>query len=183
MRPAIFLDRDGTLNVEVGYLRSPDELCLIEGAAEALKQLHAAGYALIVVTNQSGIARGYLTPETLEAIHARLCAELAAQGAWLDGIYACPHHPNDDCDCRKPRSSLYLQAAREHGLDLSRSLMIGDKHSDLSAAKNLGMASILVRTGYGDQQHEIIAQWNDYQPAYIADDLRDAARWLAAGRR
>ncbi|MEP7200547.1 MAG: D-glycero-beta-D-manno-heptose 1,7-bisphosphate 7-phosphatase [Chloroflexota bacterium] len=183
MRPAIFLDRDGTINVEVHYLKHPDELRLIDGAADAIVQLRAAGFAIIVVTNQSGIARGYFSIDTLDAIHEKLRAELAAHGATLDGIYACHHHPADGCDCRKPQSSLYLQAAREHGLDLSRSVMIGDKDTDLLAAKNLSMPSILVRTGFGIEQLETIAQWANYQPAYIADDLLDAARWLMADGR
>lgn len=178
MRPAIFLDRDGTLNVEVHYLRSPDEVRLIPGVPEALIALRAAGYALIVITNQSGVARGYFTPETLDAVHMRLRGCLAARGAVVDGIYACPHHPNDACACRKPGSALYLQAAREHDLDLSHSLMIGDKDTDLLAAKNLGMPSILVRTGYGQEQLTAIASWRDYAPSYIAADLADAARWL-----
>src|SRR5713226_7491643 len=101
MRPTIFLDRDGTINIEVNYLKSPDELRLIDGAAEAINHLRAAGYAIIVVTNQSGIARRFMTSETLEAIHQKLRDELAARGAHVDGIYACPHHPDDGCECRK----------------------------------------------------------------------------------
>lgn len=178
MRPAVFLDRDGTLNVEVVYLRSPEQVRLIDGVPQALNALREAGYALVVITNQSGVARGYFDVQTLDAIHARLTGALAAQGASVDGIYVCPHHPDDNCECRKPRSQLYRRAAREHDIDLSRSLMIGDKDTDLLAAKNLGMRSILVRTGYGLEQLATVAAWPDYQPAYIADDLGDAARWL-----
>ncbi len=183
MRPTIFLDRDGTINVEVNYLKSPDELRLIDGAAEAINHLRAAGYTIIVVTNQSGVARRYMTSETLEAIHQKLRAELAVHGARVDGIYACPHHPDDGCECRKPRSALFLQAAREHNLDLRRALMIGDKDTDILAAKNLNMPSILVRTGYGAEQIASIMQRSDYRPSYVADDLRDAARWLLADSR
>lgn len=178
MRPAVFLDRDGTLNVEVVYLRSPDQVRLIDGVPQALNALRDAGYALIVITNQSGLARGYFDAATLDAIHARLTGALAVQGARVDGIYVCPHHPDDNCECRKPRSRLFQRAAREHDIDLSRSLMIGDKDTDLLAARNLGMPSILVRTGYGIEQLPSVAAWSDYQPAYIADDLGDAARWL-----
>ena len=178
LRPAIFLDRDGTINVEVNYLRSPDELRLIDGAAESIKQLRAAGFLVIVITNQSGIARGFFTHETLDAIHLRLREQLAARGAAVDAIYVCTHHPDDNCECRKPGSSLYLQAAREHGIDLSRSLMIGDKDTDLLAAKKLHMPSVLVKTGFGEAQLASVARWTDYQPVYIADDLRAATRWV-----
>lgn len=178
MRPAIFLDRDGTLNVEKHYLRSPEEVQLIAGVPEALIALRAAGYTLIIITNQSGVARGYFSTETLEEIHVRLRAALSAEGAAVDGIYVCPHHPDDGCTCRKPGSALYLRAAQEHNLDLSRSLMIGDKDTDLLAAKNLGMPSILVRTGYGPEQLAAVARWRDYAPSYIAADLPDAVRWL-----
>ncbi len=178
MRPAIFLDRDGTINVEVNYLKSPDELRLIDGAAEAIKQLHAAGFLVIVITNQSGIARRFFTLDTLDAVHQKLRVELAAHGTDVDGIYVCTHHPDEHCECRKPRSQLYLQAAREHEIDLSHSLMIGDKDTDLLAAKDLNMPSILVRTGFGADQLARVSAWSDYQPLYIADDLGDAVRWL-----
>lgn len=183
MKPVVFLDRDGTINVEVNYLKSPDELRLIDGAAQAINQLKAAGYAVIVVTNQSGVARQFMTIETLQAIHDKLRDELAAHGARVDGIYVCVHHPDDGCECRKPRPSLFLQAAREHDLDLRRAIMIGDKDTDLLAARNLSIPSILVRTGFGESQLPLIAQWNDYRPIYVADDLRDAANWLIADSR
>lgn len=182
MQPAIFLDRDGTINEEVHYLSHPDQVRLIAGAAEAIRELRAAGHAIVVVTNQSGLTRNYFSRQTLDEIHARLRAELAQHGAWLDGIYVCPHHPDDGCECRKPGSRLYEQAAHEHNLDLPRSVMIGDKDSDVLAARNLNMRGILVRTGYGSNHVEAISRWSDFQPAYIADDLLDAARWLLASK-
>ncbi len=182
MQPAIFLDRDGTVNVEVNYLKSPDELRLIPGVAESIGRLRTGGYAVIVITNQSGIARRYFSLETLDAIHQRLHDELARRGTCVDAIYACTHHPDENCDCRKPRSSLYLRAAREHQIDLGRSLMIGDKDTDLLAARNLNMPSILVRTGFGAAQVAAVTQWTDYQPVYIADDLADATNWILAQR-
>ena len=178
MQPAVFLDRDGTVNVEVNYLSSPDQLRLIPGAAEAIARLRAAGFAVIVVTNQSGIARRFFTLETLDAIHQKLHDELARCGASLDAIYACTHHPDENCACRKPRGDLYLRAAFEHDIDLGRSLMIGDKDTDLLAARNLNMPSILVRTGFGADQLSAVAQWSDYRPLYIADDLSDATDWV-----
>jgi D,D-heptose 1,7-bisphosphate phosphatase len=180
MRPAVFLDRDGTINVEVNYLSSPEQMQLIDGVPAAIQRLRDAGFAIIVVTNQSGVARGYLTAETLDAIHHKLHTELAAAGTRVDGIYFCAHHPDENCNCRKPKSGLFLQAAREHNLDLRASLMIGDAESDLLAAKNLQMPSILVRTGHGAARLARIAAWTDYQPSYIADDLRDAVNWLIA---
>ncbi len=178
MRPAIFLDRDGTINLEVNYLSSPDRLRLIDGAAEAINHFRAAGYVIIVVTNQSGVARGYFSAQTLEAIHEQLHAQLARHGARVDGVYTCPHHPDEACDCRKPNTRLFLQAAREHNIDLSKSFVIGDKETDILAAKNLNIPGILVRTGFGAEHSTRIAQWHGYQPAYVADDLLDAAQWL-----
>ena len=180
MRPAIFLDRDGTINEEVHYLSHPDQLRLISGAAAAIKQLRAAGYLIVVITNQSGLSRRYFTPETLDEIHARLRAELAHHDAWLDGIYICPHHPDDGCVCRKPGPRLFQQAAQDHDINLTRSVMIGDKDTDVLAARNLNMRGILVRTGFGVSQLDTVKRWSDFQPSYIADDLLDAANWLLA---
>jgi len=149
LRPAIFLDRDGTINVEVNYLRSPDELRLTDGAAEPIKQLRAAGILVIAITNQSGIARGFFTHETLDAIHLRLREQLAACGAAVDAIYVCTHLPDDNCECRKHGSSLYLHVASEHGIDMSRKLMIGVKDIDLLAAQKLYLSYILVITCIG----------------------------------
>jgi D-glycero-D-manno-heptose 1,7-bisphosphate phosphatase len=180
--PAIFLDRDGTINEEVHYLSDPAHLRLIPGAAAAIRRLRAAGYPVVVITNQSGIARGYFTMDTLSAIHARLRACLADEGTTIDGLYLCPHHPDDDCACRKPRSLLYRKAARELDLDLGRSVMVGDKETDLLAGKNLAMDSILVRTGFGAGHVAEVEQWLDYHPAYIAADLADAADWVLVHR-
>lgn len=151
-RPAAFLDRDGTLILERHYLADPDGVELIPGATAALAALREAGYALVVVTNQSGIARGLITPEEYEAVHTRLAELLAAEGVHLDAVYHCPHHPEHSgpCDCRKPGLALYRRAAEEHGLDLARSIYVGDKVSDVLPALALGGAGYLVRTGYGE---------------------------------
>ena len=181
--PAIFLDRDGTINEEVHYLSDPAHLRLIPGAADAIHQLRAAGYPVVILTNQSGIARGYFTLDTLNAIHARLRECLREQGTVIDGLYVGMHHPDENCECRKPRSLLYQQAARDLNLDLARSFMIGDKDTDLLAGKNLGMESILVRTGFGQEQVAEVERWHDYRPAYIAANLPDAATWILAHRK
>lgn len=148
---AAFLDRDGTLIVERSYLADPERVAPIAGAAAALRTLAAAGFKLIIVTNQSGIARGYYTADDFHAVQRRVESIFARDGVRFDGVYHCPHHPEVDgrCACRKPAPGLYLRAAREHGLDLARSIYVGDKLSDVEPALTLGGAGFLVRTGYG----------------------------------
>ena len=156
-RPAVFLDRDGTVNVEVHYLSEPRQLELLPTVAETISTLNAQGIAVVVVTNQAGVARGYFPEHRLDEIHQRLKQILAEQNAKIDGVYYCPHHPTaglgkyqKQCDCRKPMPGMLQQAARELNLDLSRSLMIGDRDSDLEAGANAGCLTALVRTGYGE---------------------------------
>lgn len=150
-RPAAFIDRDGTLIVERHYLADPEGVELIPGAGAALRALREAGYALIVVTNQSGIARGLIRPAEYEAVAARVAELLAAEGVELDGVYHCPHHPDHSgpCDCRKPGLGLYRRAAMEHRLDFGGSLFVGDRQSDVLPALALGGSGYLVQTGYG----------------------------------
>lgn len=156
--PAVFLDRDGTLNVENGFIRSPDQLEIFPGAADALKKLRAAGFRLVVLTNQPVIARGEASEEDVEAVHRKLEWELGLQGAYLDAIYYCPHHPDRGfpgerpelkmpCECRKPGLGLLHQACREVGLDPARSWMVGDTTMDLELARRGGLHSVLVQTG------------------------------------
>jgi D-glycero-D-manno-heptose 1,7-bisphosphate phosphatase len=149
VKRALFLDRDGTLNVEVNYLRRPEDLVLIEGVAEALAEARQRGWATVVITNQAGVGRGYFTAETLTRIHARLIEELARRAVALDGIYACLHHPDEGCDCRKPAPGMILAAAAELKIDPARSWMIGDRASDLEAGRRAGCRTALVLTGYG----------------------------------
>jgi D-glycero-D-manno-heptose 1,7-bisphosphate phosphatase len=149
VRRALFLDRDGTLNVEVNYLSRPEDLVLIDGAAEALAEARRLGWATVVITNQAGVGRGYFTADDLARVHAKLTAELAGRDVALDGIYACLHHPNDGCCCRKPEPGMILAAAAELHIDLTRSWMIGDRASDLEAGRRAGCRTALVLTGYG----------------------------------
>jgi len=149
LRPAAFLDRDGTIIVEREFLADPAGVELIPGAADGMRALRRAGFALVVVTNQSGIGRGLFDLPQFRAVQARLDEILAAEEIHLDGVYLCPHRPDDGCDCRKPAPALYCQAAHELGLDLRASLYIGDRLSDVDAALTLGGTGILVRTGYG----------------------------------
>jgi len=177
LRPAAFLDRDGTINVDCHYLSDPAQVELLPGAAEGLKRLAAMGYALVVVTNQSGIARGYFDAARLDEIHARLAELLAAEGIVLDGVYVCPHGPGDACACRKPLPGLALAAAADLGLDLANSVMIGDKAADVGLGRAIGAkAAILVRTGYG------VAQEAEANADFTADSLAEAALWLAGER-
>lgn len=185
MRSALFLDRDGTLNREVDYLADPADLELIGSAARALGNARRAGHAIVIITNQSGIARGLLTEADLSAIHARLNELLLAADpdARVDGYYACPHHPDIgsapyrlNCTCRKPKPGLFLQAARDLGLDLVRSAMVGDSIRDLDAARAAGVpARYLVATGKGTAQHGDLAADDRFAP----DVLAAVDAWLA----
>jgi len=154
--PAVFLDRDGTVIKEVGYLNSLSKVELLPGVPKALAVLHDAGFKLFIVTNQSGVARGLFTESFVRETHELLFNMLKERGCFLDGFYYCPHHPTEgkppyvgECNCRKPKPGMVLQAAYEHNLDLTRSWIIGDKKSDILTAKNIGMKAVLVLTGYG----------------------------------
>lgn len=148
-RRFVLIDRDGTLNVEKHYLSDPDQLELYPGAGSAIRRLNEAGYGVAVVTNQSGIARGYFNLTRLDAIHHRLMALLAAEGARVDGIYICPHGPQDDCTCRKPLPGMVEQAVAEHGFDPAAAAMVGDKEVDVELGLAVGATTFLVRTGHG----------------------------------
>src|SRR3990172_8070317 len=188
-RPAVFIDRDGTLTEEVGYVNHPKRLRLLPRSAEAIRRLNAAGTAAIVVTNQAGVARGYFSEEVLAAVNAALVAQLKEAGAHLDGIYVCPHHPTEGatpyrmvCGCRKPKPGLLLRAAADHGLDLSRSTLVGDKASDLVAARAVGASGVLVLTGYGLGEWEYRRAAFAVEPDHVAEDLLDAVDWVIARR-
>jgi histidinol-phosphate phosphatase family protein len=141
---AVFVDRDGTLIEDVGYARDPDDVCLVDGAVEALETFRRRGFRLIVVSNQSGIGRGVISPVEANAVHDRFVAELATRGVRLDDVRYCPHGPDAGCDCRKPEPGLLLAAAREHGIDLSSSFMIGDAARDVEAGRRAGCTTILI---------------------------------------
>ena len=173
-RRLLFLDRDGTIIVERNFPRNPDEVELLPGAAAAIRRLRARGLAVVVVSNQSGIGRGYLTFEDASRVNARLLELLAAEGTTLDAIYFCPHAPADGCGCRKPRSGLLLKAAEEFGADLSRSFLVGDKAADVEAGRAVGTTTVLVRTGYGAAQLFPPGRG----PDLLAEDLGAAARLI-----
>ena len=164
LRPAVFLDRDGVIVEEVGYLAHPDQLVLIPGAADAIGRLNRAGLAVVVVTNQAGVARGLYPESRVEEVHRRLSAMLAEAGAHIDRYYYCPHHPHEGrgeyrmaCSCRKPEPGMILRAATELRLDIARSFLVGDKLSDLEAGMRAGCQPMLVLTGYGLEHRERLA--------------------------
>jgi D-glycero-D-manno-heptose 1,7-bisphosphate phosphatase len=183
-RPAVFIDRDGTLTEEVGYVNHPSRLRLLPRSAEAIRRLNRAGTAAVIVTNQAGVARGYFSENVLHAVNAELVAQLERAGARLDGIYVCAHHPTEGappnrtlCDCRKPKPGLLLRAADELHLDLARSVMVGDKPSDLELAAKVGARSVLVLTGYGLGEWEYHRDQFAIPPDHVAADLLDAVDW------
>ena len=184
--PAVFLDRDGTIIELRDYLRRLDEISLIAGAADGLKLLHDAGYLLIVITNQSGVARGYFGEDFVKRANEKITGLFAAQGVAIDAFYYCPHHPDYgdkiDCGCRKPKTGMIDRAASDFSIDLSRSWVIGDNISDIKTAVNAGLPSALVMTGYG---REIIRDYPAHikRPEVIADDLLDAARQIISWKR
>jgi D,D-heptose 1,7-bisphosphate phosphatase len=175
MNKAVFLDRDGTLNIDYGYVHKIDDFHFIEGSIEALKKLKEMGYLLVLVTNQSGIARGYFSEQEFLQLTEWMDWSLADRGVDLDGIYYCPHHPEaklaefkQDCDCRKPKSGMLLQAIEELNIDPARSIMIGDKIEDLFAGQGAKIrTNILVRTG-----KEVTAKEED-EADYILDSIAD----------
>jgi len=183
-RIAVFLDRDGTLNEEVEFVRTPEELRLIPGAAGAVRTLNALGVITCIISNQSGVARGIITEADLVPVHAKLKDELRKEGARLDAIYYCPHHPTEgippfriDCECRKPGPGMLLRARGEFTLDLGRSFVVGDRLADIQAGKAVGATTVLVLTGYGTvtagecRQEQVV-------PDCIAPSIVEAVRFV-----
>jgi D-glycero-D-manno-heptose 1,7-bisphosphate phosphatase len=184
-RRAIFIDRDGTISEEVGYVNHPSRYRVFPFAAEAIKTINDAGWLAVLVTNQAGVARGYFKEELIQLVHDKLAQELARGGARLDAIYYCPHHPTVgeppyrfDCDCRKPKPGLITRAAAEHEIDLARSWMIGDRYGDTELARNAGTRAALVLTGYGRGEHEYQRSAWKHQPDLIAENLLEAVKQI-----
>jgi histidinol-phosphate phosphatase family protein len=179
-KAAVFLDRDGTIIEEVGYLDRVDKMIIIPQAPPAIRLLNEAGFLVIVVTNQSGVARGFFPESLVLEAHRYLAELLWAEGARIDGFYFCPHHPEEGttsyrqvCSCRKPAPGMLLAACQDFSLDLGRSFLVGDNWSDLAAARAAGVRGILVRTGYGGEvpPEQIMG---DHVTAHIGE----AARWI-----
>lgn len=185
MKPAVFLDRDGTVSEEVGYVNHVGRFRLLPRAAQGIRRINESDYLAVLVTNQAGVARGYFKESLVIAVHERLEELLAKNGAHLDGIYYCPHHPTageppyrQDCDCRKPKPGMVLAAQRDLNIDVAQSFMVGDKHSDITFAQSVGMQGVLVKTGYGlGEIEQWSAEWTE-QPDQICEDLLDAVEWI-----
>jgi D-glycero-D-manno-heptose 1,7-bisphosphate phosphatase len=188
MERAIFLDRDGTINEEMGYINHLDRFVLLPGAAAAVRRINAGGLKAVVVTNQSGAARGYFPVAFIDRVHEKMSRLLSEEGAVLDGIYTCPHgaQPREaeaGCDCRKPKPGLLLQAARDLNLDLARSYVVGDRFQDVEMARRAGARAVLVLTGYGRGELEFVGPVSPVQPDFVAADLPQAVEWILADLR
>lgn len=184
-RRAIFMDRDGTICEEAGYVNHLSRSRLLPNSLEAIRLVNGAGYLAIVVTNQSGVARGLFTEDLVQAVHRQMIDRVEAGGARLDAVYYCPHHPREgsppyrmECDCRKPRPGMLLRAAREHGVDLAGSFMIGDSLVDLEAGRAAGVGAVHVLTGYGRGLAEHQAERLTARPLHTAEDLLGAVRFI-----
>jgi D-glycero-D-manno-heptose 1,7-bisphosphate phosphatase len=185
MTKAVFLDRDGTVNEEVGYMTDLSKLRLIPGAGAAIRKLNDTGFTIVLVTNQSGVARGYFPESLVHEAHEKLDAMLKAEGARIDAVYYCPHHPTAgnshytrDCDCRKPRTGLIERAVRDLDIDVSRSYMVGDKWSDIELGHRAGVRAVLVQSGFAadDAGNQRMDRTQD--PDFLAQTLTQAADWI-----
>ncbi len=180
----VFLDRDGTINEEVGYVNHIDRFVILPGAVEAINELNRFGLKVILVSNQSGIARGYFPEKLLKEVQKKLCSAVEAAGGHLDGIYYCPHHPAEgnppyrkDCHCRKPKIGMLQKASDELEIDLGRSYVVGDRLNDLKLAKNAGSKGILVLTGYGKGEWEYLREKGP-TPWKVAKDILEAVHLI-----
>ncbi len=190
MNRAVFFDRDGTVTEEVGYLTDLSKMHLIPGAGMAIKKLNDAGFKVILVTNQSGVARGYFPESQVHAAHKMLEQMLQIEGARLDGIYYCPHHPSAGnseytmaCDCRKPGTGLLDRASRDFDIDIKQSYVVGDKWSDIELAQRAGTrGAVLVGTGFGTEDAGNVRPELISDPDYTAHDISDAVEWILSKR-
>ncbi len=187
---AVFLDRDGTLNEEMGYVNHLDRFVLLPRVGQAIRLLNEHGFKAVVITNQSGVARGYFTESLLHQVHQRMEDLLKKEGAHLDGIYYCPHHPDagtppyrQKCRCRKPDTGLVETAVKELGVDCSKSYVIGDRGAELEFAHRIGAKGILVLTGYGKGEWEYCGDQWKVKPIHVALDLYEAVQWILQRER
>jgi len=177
-RKAVFVDRDGTLNVNIDYLADPEGYRLYPGSAEGLRLLHEKGFLIIVVTNQSGIGRGLFDQKTLGMIHDRMRSDLAKGGASIDALYFCPHTPEDKCACRKPGTAMFERAIKEHGIDPKRSFVVGDMRMDIEAGRKIGARTALVPEPHNRQKTLKEMEGWGFRPDFVGKDLLSAALWI-----
>ncbi len=180
MFKAVFMDRDGTVSEEIGYMYHAGLYKPFPWAGPAIRKINENGMKAVLITNQSGVGRGYFDERSIEEVHAKLMAELANHSAALDAIYICPHHPEAGCDCRKPNPGMLLRAEKEMQIDLGRSYVIGDKYVDIETAHHVGATSVLVLTGYGREERERY-KTNPQQPHFVVGNLMDAVDGILSG--
>jgi D-glycero-D-manno-heptose 1,7-bisphosphate phosphatase len=190
---AVFLDRDGTINEEVGYLDSIDKLNIFAYTSEAIRLINESGMKAVVMTNQSGVAKGYFTEEFVRTVHERIQEMLRERGAFIDAFYYCPHHQTEgvgvylqSCACRKPEAGMLVQASKDLDINLRRSYTVGDMLKDIQVAYTVGAKGILVKTGYGINtiEKDLTSDSSEIcQPSYIAEDILDAVKWIMKDRK
>lgn len=173
---AVFIDRDGTINVNFGYINNPDDFKMYPGVKDGIKLLKDNGFKIIIITNQSGIARGYFSEETLEKIHEKMKSELSKEGAMIDAIYFCPHHPDEKCNCRKPKPGMLEKAIKDFNIDIEKSFIIGDRMLDVEAGHKIGCKTVLVPERkdlvWQERKESII------EPDYVCDDFISGIKWI-----
>jgi D-glycero-D-manno-heptose 1,7-bisphosphate phosphatase len=184
-RPAVFVDRDGTINEQMGYINHISRFVLLPGAVEGIRLLNSHKYLVVVVSNQSGIARGYFPIELVDEVHAHMRALLEREGALVDGIFFCPHHKGGNvpqysiaCNCRKPRVGLIEKACESFDINMANSFVVGDRYTDIELAHRANLKGVLVTTGYGRGDVDYVLPHTAYKPAFIAKDLLYAVRWI-----
>jgi D-glycero-D-manno-heptose 1,7-bisphosphate phosphatase len=184
-KPAVFMDRDGTINEQMGYINHQSRFKILKRVPEAIRLLNDNEFLTIMVSNQSGVARDYFPIDLVYDVHSYLEKELQEKGAYMDGIFFCPHYPSgkikkysSECDCRKPKTGMLDQAQAAFDIDMSRSYVVGDRYTDMEFAEKAGLKGILVKTGYGMGDIEYVMPQKDVKPAYIAEDLFDGAQWI-----
>ncbi|MEJ2587440.1 MAG: HAD family hydrolase [Deltaproteobacteria bacterium] len=184
-RPAVFLDRDGTINQQMGYINHISRFILLPGVSSAIKRLNHHGYLTIVVSNQSGVARGYFPIGLVHEVHDHMKSLLGENGATVDGIFFCPHHPAGKvdkysklCDCRKPGTGLIKKSMADFDIDMEKSYVVGDRYTDIEMARRCGLKAILVKTGYGMGDLEYVIPQCHFKPDHIASNLQEAVDWI-----
>jgi D-glycero-D-manno-heptose 1,7-bisphosphate phosphatase len=184
-KPAVFIDRDGTINEQMGYINHMSRFVIFPGVVEAVRLLNAHDFWVIVLTNQGGVARGYYPIELMHEIHAFLTRSLNNKGAIIDGIFYCPHHPagivpeySMECDCRKPKTGLVHQALEAFDIDMSNSYVVGDRYVDIELASRSEIDGVLVKTGYGLGEIDYVLPQQPIKPSHVAQDLLDAVKWI-----
>ena len=187
-KPAVFIDRDGTINEQMGYINHVSRFKILPRVPQAIRMLNRHGFLVLVVSNQSGVARGYYPMDLVETIHHLMVARIKEKQGVIDGVFFCPHHPagsvpefSRECNCRKPKTGLIEQACKSFEIDLRRSFVVGDMCTDIELAHRAGLKGVLVKTGYGLGEIEYILSRKAPKPAHIAEDLLDAVRWIMRG--